>query len=357
MRRIPLQLVCALVFSLVGCAANQQVTETVELEPLVLHQQADQRVRSLEARPLFSRGTEAYSEGRYEDALLSFEEIIRFFSESRYAPHAHFNAGLTLQRLERWGEALGHFEIAAETLTAEDDQRDARFQVVICQEQTERWADLKESVPVLLTGSDWSVRQRLELTVRQGLAHYFLGQLARAERSFEDALEQYRQNSEVPSLRQNVYVSRAQYLIGEIYRGLFESIQFRLPVESMRRDLMDKSSFFLKGTRAYLKCVRLSHRQWAVAAGYRLGRMYEQFFDDMMGAEIPPELDAEDRAVYFEELRSKIRSLVVRAIEVYERNLGMSDRLGTSSEWVELTEKGLERLRTILRSEFEPSRD
>ncbi|MFT5435049.1 MAG: hypothetical protein ACI9OJ_005766, partial [Myxococcota bacterium] len=135
--------------------------------------------------------------------------------------------------------------------------------------------------------------------------------------------------------------------------GLFASIRFRLPVETMKRDLTDKSSFFLKGQSAYLRCVRLQNQHWSVAAGYRLGKLYEDFYSDMMEAEVPSELDDEDKKVYYDELKKHVRPLVVRAIEIYERNLGMSDRLGTGGDWAKKTQASLDRMRNILRHEFQ----
>jgi tetratricopeptide (TPR) repeat protein len=336
---------------MVGCGTALPV-DSVELDPLILRGDATGKVRSLEARPLFKEATGDYSEARYELALEKFLSIVEHFPKTGYAAHGLFNAGLTLQRLKRWDEALGTFRRAADRLANEGDRWDARYQEVVTLEQLGRWEEVEPLSQKLLDGAKLNVRQRIETTVRLGLARFRNGRLALAERALEKALEDYRVNSGVPSLKQNAYVSHAQFTIGEVYRGLFASVRFRLPVETMKRDLIDKSSFFLKAQSAYLRCIRLSHRDWSVAAGYKLGRLYEDFFRDMMAAEVPPDLDEGDRQVYFEELRSHIKPLVIRAIEIYERNLGMNDRLGGGGEWAAKTHASLERMRDVLRKEF-----
>ena len=41
----------------------------------------------------------------------------------------------------------------------------------------------------------------------------------------------------------------------------------------------------------------------------------------------------------------------MRAIDIYERNLRMSERMGADGEWVARTEAGLARLKSVLRDE------
>ena len=120
----------------------------------------------------------------------------------------------------------------------------------------------------------------------------------------------------------------------------------------MKRDLIDKSHFFLKAQSAFLRTIRQGYGYWAVAGGFQLGSLYEDFYDHMMAAEVPEDMTDSDRKIYFDELRGYIKPLVIRAIDVYERNMGMSDRLREKGEWSQKTKDRLERMRTILRTEF-----
>jgi tetratricopeptide (TPR) repeat protein len=338
--------------SLGSCATVQPPEERITLDPMVLLAEADGVVRPVDPKTLFAEASEDYARRHWEAARRKFLDVARLFPESKTAPHALFNAGLALVRLERFEEALALFQEAAGRFRAPRDVWDALHQSAVVQLELKRWPELLESTSRLLEGAPLKVTERVETTVRAGLAHHGLGELALAERRFDEALALVRQHGDVPGLSENALVSQSQYLTGAIYQDLFSSIRFRLPVETMKRDLNDKSAFFLEAQSAYLRCVRLGNRSWAVAAGYQLGRLYEDFYRDMMAAEIPAELDVEERQIYFEELKTLIRPLVVRAIEVYERNLGMSDRLGGGGEWAEKTAARLEEMRSILRREF-----
>lgn len=343
-RFIPVLILCN------ACATVAPTGPVIELDPLVLTTK-NGKVRAIEARSLFQEASKDYEEGRNEAAIRKFREVADYFSDSKYAPHALFNLGLAAMRTERWQEANDAFADAEKGLKGKDIW-DARFQQMLCLEELKAWKPLLALSRRFLKKAKLTVTQRVETRVREGMALYHLGQLARAERKLEAGLSDYRENNAIPSLQRNQYVSQAQYLIGEMYRGLFDHIRFQLPVEKMKRDLTDKSAFFLKAQRSYLRCVRFSHPNWSVAAGFQLGKLYEDFYDDMMEAEIPPDLDDDDKTVYFNELKAHIKPLVVRSIEIYERNIAMSDRLGQTGEWKKKTTKRLDRMRDILRREF-----
>ena len=328
----------------------------VELDPLVLTQDANGKVVVTDARQLFRTASQKFTRAKYEEALGLFRQVIEVHPESKYASHASYNAGLCLVNLKRWEEALDVFRDAQRRLSGSRDAWDAVYEIAHCLEALGRWSELADVSETLFRNGlrALSVRRRIEARVRWGKAEFERNRWARAERHLKHALADYRKNSGMPSLKDTNYVSMAQYLIGEVYRALFASVRFRLPVETMKRDLMDKSAFFLKSHRAYLSCVRLNHKRWAVAAGYRLGQLYEEFYLGMMSAEVPPALDESERAIYFEELKGHVKHLVVQAVDVYERNLSMSDRLGTADgEWTEKTRRSLERMREVLRKEFQ----
>ena len=76
-------------------------------------------------------------------------------------------------------------------------------------------------------------------------------------------------------------------------------------------------------------------------------------YEHMTAAEIPPELSREEVAVYFEELQRHVHPLLEQAIDIYQRNLRLGERLGRHDQWVERTEAGLNRLKEVLRRQAE----
>ena len=147
-------------------------------------------------------------------------------------------------------------------------------------------------------------------------------------------------------------MSMAHYQLARLFESLFRAIKFKLPTGRMARDLEDKSNYFLSAQASFLNAVRYHHPKYAVAAGFALGAIYEQFYRDLMDAEIPNTLSKSDIKVYFGELKKKIRPLVEKALRVYERNLKLAKRLGRNEAWRIKTQGQLARLRALFKRDF-----
>jgi len=338
-----------------GACASSPHSATVEMDPMtfrVVDDEGSPRVEHMDPEVLFREGGRAFEALDYATAARKYALVHTHFPESRFALVSAFNAGLSFERDGRCAQAIPLYQHVAGATHGSKDAQDAYFRLASCYETLEDWARLEAAAETVLEPhySGIAVVDRIAGFTLRGLARQRRGALALAERDFKQALELYQHNLEDRALSTSPEVSLAQLQIGEIYRELFASIRFRLPTERMARDLEDKSNFFLMAQSAYLRTLRLSHARYAVVAGYRLGALYEVMYEDMMAAEIPPELNREEVAIYYEELRNRIRPLLIRAIDVYERNLRMGQRFGrTGDDWIRRTEASLARLREVLR--------
>lgn len=345
-------LVLVVASSLWACGASTK--DIVQLDPLEFRAREGHggvTVDTIDPDVLFKEAARLYSEQKFAESVEKYDVYLELFGDEPAAPLAAFNAGLGLEALSRWSDALAHYERALATVKKESDRVDVLFRIGACQEKLERWADMDKTFEQVIA-LKLTVIDRAEAWAKRGFALQKLGDLTQAERSYKECLKIYNDNIHLRLFDGNYYVSMAEFQLGEIYRTLFDGIAFRLPVERMQRDLDDKSNLFLKAQHAYLRTVRLHNSQWAVAAGFRLGAMYEDFYQDMLQAEYPAELDDAEVALYFEELRKNILPLVQRAVEIYERNLAMSERAGAANdEWTERTEKHLSHLRGLLEEE------
>jgi hypothetical protein len=116
----------------------------------------------------------------------------------------------------------------------------------------------------------------------------------------------------------------------------------------MEKDLTDKATLFLKAQSEYLRTVRMRNVYWGVQAGIRVGRLYEEFYEDIMNAEVPTDLDADELKIYMDELKKKARPLVAKAVDAYERNLSMARLYGAQDEWFGDMAARLGKLRKVL---------
>lgn len=333
-----------------ACASS---SETIEMDPMrfaVIEDERGRRVESLDPETLFQEGNRAFEANDFALAADKYELVLKGSPGSRWEKVATFNAGLALEKAGRHAEAVPRFEAMVALVRGSKDAQDALFRLAACHEALGDWRAMAAVGDELMRPhfADIGVVDRIAALAVRGRGREGQGQLALAERDYRAALERYRAHLGERGLDKSPYVSLAQYRIGEIYRELFASIRFKLPLERMARDLEDKSNFFLMAQSAFLRTLRLQHPDWAVVAGYRLGLLYEAMYEDMLAAEVPTELTPEEREIYFEELRAKVRPLLDRAIDIYERNLRLGQRFGKRDDWMQKTEASLARLQAIL---------
>ena len=336
-----------------GACASQG---TIEMEPMhfaVVDNGRGRRVESLDPETLFHEGNRAFEAQDFVLAADKYLLVIERFPGSRWDQVATFNGGLALEKTGRFAEAVPHFKRMVELVAGSKDAQDSLFRLADCYEGLADWKSMRATGDEILKPhyASIAVGDRIAGFAVRGRAAEGLGQLALAERDYRNALELYQAHVDVRGLDKSPHVSLAQFRIGEIYRELFASIRFRLPLDRMARDLEDKSNFFLMAQSAFLRALRLQHPDWAVVAGYRLGALYETMYDDMLAAEIPAGLTPEEIGIYQEELHSKVRPLLVRAIDIYERNLRLGQRFGKRDDWMQKTEASLTRLQDLLRAE------
>lgn len=337
-----------------GCATPGQV---VKLDPMrieAVEVDGEQRVEVMDPQVLFEEAGKAFQSSDYATAAQKYSLIVERFPESRFADVSRYNGGLSLARSDRCAEAIVLFSQMIERVAGSRDAQDGLFQVAACHEKTESWPEAQATLDRLLKPEFKGIAAvaKVEAHALRGLALQRQGEVAKAERDYKASLALYKKNIEHEALRRSRYVSMAQYQIAEIYRDLFEAIRIQLPLERMEQDLSAKSDLFLKCQAAYLRTVRLQHPEYSVSAGYQLGQIFETFYDHLLSAEVPTDLDEEEVAVYYEALKDKIKPLVEKAVDIFERNLRLGQRMGRSGEWMRKTEASLARLRELMRDDL-----
>jgi hypothetical protein len=219
-----------------------------------------------------------------------------------------------------------------------------------CLERLERWPEVVTTFERVLARTDLSGDERMEAMVRRGAGVFEGGDLDRADALMREAIVYYRvgAGAEEP-IQTDYFMAEAQYMLGEILRTRMERIRFSPSEEAMRRELTEKSQLLLDAQAAYILAIRVTNPHWAAAAGYRIGTLFATLYDHIMQAPVPPDLDAEQRQIYFEELRRQIRPLVEKAMRVWARTMEMGVRTGLGrNDWIERTEQELGRLRALV---------
>ncbi len=335
-----------------GIPGATQPSEQVELDPVLIRATTkDGAVEGSElinSGDVFKKAQRAFKKKQYKEAVAHYKVLIDSFPDSDYHLPSLYNSGLSLERLERWEEALTHYSTIVEDYGGKSIATDALYRSSECFKRLERHQEVLTTIARILDRTGLASYDRTEAYTRQGDAHLALDDLSKAEDSFRRAITSHKRAPDdevVPG--DSHFVVAAQYGLSQVYHRLFLGVKFRLPADRMEKDLEDKAQLFMQAQGKYIRTMRMGNAYWATAAGYAIGQMYEQFYTDLLTAETP-KLQDEESKVYFEALREKIRPFMERALQIYEKNIILSERYNVDNDFTRQTQVSLERLKRYI---------
>lgn len=330
--------------------------ERVQMEPVVVHADKDPLtgLDGYDAKQLLDVGNEQFDKTAYDRAIIVYDKLITEFPKSEHVVLALYNTGLCYERLEEPEQAVLRFQRVIDEHPGSPSHKDALFRKAFMMGKLKRWVDVADTF--------WAVRQlpklntmdELEARVGQGVGMFMQGDFPTAEYEFRSALNFHREKSKKEFLPAEYWVGQSRFYLGEIYAREMEGIKLSPPkgdnddwVEAMGADLKKKCELLLRAQNNFIRTIRVGHHGWATAAGYRIGSLYERLHDDMIEVPVPPDLTDDQKEVYREEVKERVRVLVMKAMKVYQMSLEMAARIGQKNEWVDKTTASLERMKAL----------
>ena len=364
MRELGLTLMGCVALCACGARHNPATTPEASVAPTEieeLHFKASSRrvgfdVCAYDAQSLFEGALGQMKEGRCDPAIRGFDRVAAEFPTSAYLSASLYNAGLCLQRQQRWAEAIERYERLIVERPRSPHIRHARFQLAFLYLETRRWREALAVAESLLRVGGLEPDERAEAMSRRASALLGSGDLAAAAWAARATLRFYRTRKHGNHVRDPYFVASAGFTLAETIRLQSEAIT--IPpgtAEEQHAVLERRAQLLLRAQRSYFDTIRLTDPYWASAAGYRIGAMYESFWEAIMAAPVPPpkrEMSQAELAVYRAEYRRRlaelVRPLTRHAIRYWELTLGMVERTGVRSEWAEKTRVDLEKAKSRL---------
>jgi tetratricopeptide (TPR) repeat protein len=342
------------VLALVGCRTTGAVREDptrprheIEFDPVTVT--ADLELEKLNDEELFAGGTSAFAAGDFKQAARYFGRLADFHPHSVHRRPSLYNAGLSHQRLKEWEEAYQRFAELADAEKGQDDALDAAFRVAETHYHLERFPEAVALLSKIAERKDIPVARRLEARVQQGICELEAGRPEQAEATLRKALSEYEALSD-PDEVEDYFPAQAHFFIGEIYRLHYEAVKLDplKGTDKLAEDLNYKAELLLSAQGHYLRSIRIGNGHWATASGAQIGAMYENLYEHMVSTPAPPELNAEEAQVYQQELRKKVRVLLTKSINIYERTLEAAERIGSQNAFVDRTRESLRKVKELL---------
>ncbi|MBW1808098.1 MAG: hypothetical protein JRJ87_07855 [Deltaproteobacteria bacterium] len=333
---------------------DQLPAKEIFLDPLHIGIKPDKELGLIDfdAATLFKEGVRLQQAGQSDRAFLFFERIITEFNSSRYLSAAAFNAGNSLEDLERVSEAVERYRIITRKLSESKDWLDAAFRESMCLARLEKHAAAVELLKRLLDRKDLSVSDRIDALVLLGEALKAEGELIKAESKLRAALRLYRAREREEFL-DPAPAARAEYRLSEMAEKRFIDAPLRLPEEQMRLDLEAKATRLLEAQAGFLRTIRYGNPEWASAAGYQVGTLYLHLHQAMQQAPVPDDLDPQEIEVYKDLLKERTAVLLRKALKVFEMTLELAERTMSDNHWTKAAREEMSRVESRVLSLYE----
>ena len=325
-----------------ACAHGPAAPQRIEIkEPAVITAGPPEQAAlgEMDDATLFDAGTRAFQQGDFARAAAAFDRI------AVKTPPAIWNAGLAYERLARFQEALARFE---EYIKLKNEP-DAQLHAALAEYKLGKLAEAAARLHQLSARPGLPLLQKASAMVQEAVCLIESGKRADGELLLRAALDIYEKDHEEPV--DASLPAQAEFWLGEAYRGSFKAEALdpaAMDAQKLSGALEQKAQFLLSAQGHYLRCIRRGDGEWATAAGYRIGEMYEELYQELLNAPLPRGLDEQQQALYRQQLREKVKNLVTKAIRIYEETLSTAQRVGAQNPYVGKTREALDRLQKLL---------
>jgi tetratricopeptide (TPR) repeat protein len=301
--------------------------QTVRLGPMLFSVKGGKvkRIEQLDIKELFRLGSQMYQAKRYPVAIRLYKRIIKYFPKHKHIYAAWYNLALAQEDSKQYKQAITAYQAVIKLQPKRANVLlNARFRLAACHNHVKQWKQAFDVYDALLQGN-LSTKDRIDALAYAGRALFHLNQFPQAQPLLRLAVMSYKQLSQKGP---HYAAAMAQYYWAQIHDKKFRSRSFKLPQKQLKKDLDYKSIHLLKAQKLYFRTIRIRHADWALAALYRIGDMYETMYQSMMKAPIPKDLKAEEIRIYQQLLRDKIKVLLAKALLAYQMNLKLADIVG-----------------------------
>jgi tetratricopeptide (TPR) repeat protein len=336
--------------ALAGCAhAPAKRAQSVEMEPMVFQAHPSGQVEMVDAASIFERAGAAYRDQKFAEATQLFDRVVTDYPDSRYVVPSLYNAGLALEAQHDIDAAIARYKrITIEHRSETNDVLDAWYRMGLVFSDAKNYAAAADIYAQILTRKDLTLPDRVEAMARRGVAQFAQKDWIASERTFRETLAWYRAHENEERLDNDFFLAQAAYYLGEVAHEQYRSLPVRLPEKQLAKDLEAKARLLLVAQSRFIDAMKVNHVEWATAAGFQIGELYREFYDDIVSAPVPPELKGEARDVYRDEVKKQVKTLLQKAISIHEKNVLMAERLGEDNQWVHRSNQQMEQLRKLL---------
>ncbi|HYQ15565.1 MAG TPA: hypothetical protein VEQ58_07405 [Polyangiaceae bacterium] len=290
---------------------------------------------------------------RWKEAAAQYELAYRLEPEGAFGSEALWGAADAHDRANELEPALARYELFAQREPESPHAHDALVRITRLAvflnhfTQAGTYADrlLKSPEPL-------SDTERIAVLSARALALIEGGEAQQASYFIEkgrDIVDAHQLDAagKVPRDLAQLY-----YALGELRRFKAERIVFQPMPPNFGAVLEERCQLLLDAQSAYADSMRAYDAHWSAMAGYRTVELYQKLHEDLLAVKAPPSADTERKQQLFEgAVRTRYAILLTKARALAQSTLGMAERTGEKSEWVDRTREALKAIDQAVKDE------
>jgi tetratricopeptide (TPR) repeat protein len=274
----------------------------------------------------------AYFKGEYfQEARKVYEKVTHTFPGSPYSAEAFYNMALCEEFLGNYTDAAENFEDFTRRYPNHEQRINALLYALEDHKKVGTREDVLRVSLNLLDYPELSIEKQIELNAEAGKLYHDKGWKKSAANYCYRCNDLYNKH---PVEELAHLAARCKFLRADRFFRFYRDIRLRPPVE---KNIESKRSYLKKLVSLYTDAANLKDIYWSTAATYKIGEVFEEFHDALLGSYIPETLSSEERDEYSSKLRDTAEPFREKAINAYVTNLHQAERFSEENEWVEKT--------------------
>ena len=293
--------------------------------------------RGASVRELFDEAASLLAAGQGAEAAAAFDRLVELDPDGELADQALFQGALAHEQAGDRLISAARFEQLARRFPESVLSRQALVRATRLFAYMEQWERTGAAADVLLKRHKKLTRiERLVAYGGKALSLVSSGDESSAQYFIEKGrhiIENARLDSagKIPRDLAQIY-----YALGESRRIRGEAIDFDPMPEDFAKALEKRCQLLLDSQSAYSDTMRAYDSHWSAMAGFRVGELYTRLHHDVMKVPAPGSAATNKKAQLFEgAMRLRYSILLNKGLAMMTHTIGMAERTGENSEWVE----------------------
>ncbi|MHB8481245.1 MAG: tetratricopeptide repeat protein [Nitrospiria bacterium] len=271
----------------------------------------------------------------FDSAEKAFLAVTRQYPRSSFLTEAKTSLAVLFERENKWKEAGQEYQSLIKNTPLPDEKNRLSDKLYTLYFKAGDWTDLYQSLEKDVKTTSLNNPKWL----------YFYAAAAMQMKKEREAFSAIENNLAVFNKKsghdpeEEEWVMKSALLKGEMLTEQFRSVLLSHPLQ---KSLPLKKEKLKEAMEAFSTAAQSNQPEIFSEAIFHIGRLFEQFADDLIHSERPKDLNAEQNEIYEELLKKQIDPLYHKAIEVYQKNVTLKNQV--DSDWIKKSEDRLYRL-------------